>query len=180
MSKIYVAVLCSFTLFLCNTSSIARVSTYGFVQSNGTYAEISGGTVLGNTTSDDQYFVSPADPLGTAGATTGIGFPIGFNFTYNGIIFDRFAINNNGWISLGQSSLTPGVSLVTTGAYTPLSTAVNTGCFFINTARRITKKLTPAVKKKPGRICSGHFFLIQKKEISFHLESGWDCQNFYN
>jgi subtilisin-like proprotein convertase family protein len=103
------------------------------VQSSGTYTEISGGTVLGNTASDDQYFVNPADPLGTAGLTTGVGFPIGFNFTFNGIVFDRFAVNNNGWIGLGQSALTPSTSLATTSAYTPLSsTAVNTPAILRN------------------------------------------------
>src|SRR6185503_7496288 len=133
MRKVYIAFLCLFTLFFGSTVSNAQVSTYGFIQSNGTYTEISGGTVLGNTASDDQYFVNPADPLGTAGATTGPGFPIGFNFTYNGIVFDRFAVNNNGWISLGQSALTPSISLATTSAYTPLSsTAVNTPAILRN------------------------------------------------
>jgi len=102
------------------TGSYAQVSSYGFSQSVGTYTEITGGTVLGTTTSDDQRFVTPATPTGGT-TTTGIGFPIGFNFTYNGVVFDRVAINNNGWISLGQSALTPSVNIASTSAYTPLS-----------------------------------------------------------
>lgn len=102
------------------TKSFAQVSFYSFSQSNDVYTPITGGTVLGSTTSDDQRFVDPFTPLGGT-ATTGIGFPIGFNFTFNGNVFDRVAINNNGWISLGQSALTPSVNNASTSAYTPLS-----------------------------------------------------------
>ena len=125
MRKIYITILSLF--FFCITKTTAQVGTlYFFSQSNGVYTEITGGTALGTTTSDDQYFVDPAVPAGGT-TTTGVGFPIGFSFSYNGNVFDRFAVNNNGWISLGQSSLTPSVSLATTSAYTPLSsTATNT------------------------------------------------------
>jgi gliding motility-associated-like protein len=126
MRKIYVSLLrFSFVLIVAvSAKSIsAQISFYTFTQSTGTYTEISGGTLLGNTTSDDQRFVDPAVPLGGT-VTTGPGFPIGFNFIYNSIAFDRFAINNNGWISLGQSSLTPSVDINSTSAYTPLSSIV--------------------------------------------------------
>ena len=81
MRKICIPILSLFTFFFWCTKSTVQVSTYVFVQSNGTYTEITGGTVPGNNASDDQYIVDPADPLATAGATTGVGFPIGFNFT---------------------------------------------------------------------------------------------------
>ena len=84
----------------------AQVSAYPFAQTSGTYTAISGGTLLGATGDDEQKYVNPAVPLGGS-TSTGVGFPIGFNFTYNGIVFDRLAINCNGWISLGQSSLSP-------------------------------------------------------------------------
>ena len=84
----------------------AQVSAYPFAQTSGTYTAISGGTLLGATGDDEQKYVNPAVPLGGT-TSTGVGFPIGFNFTYNGIVFDRLAINCNGWISLGQSSLSP-------------------------------------------------------------------------
>ncbi len=99
------------------------VATYTFSQSTGTYTEITSGTVLGSTTSDDQRFVDPAVPAGGS-TTTGPGFPIGFNFTFDGVVFDRLAINNNGWISLGQSALTPAVNNSSTSAYTPIGSVI--------------------------------------------------------
>jgi len=120
MRKFYAFLL--IVLFLSASAMLrAQVSNYTFSQSNGTYVAITGGTVLGNTTSDDEQFVDPAAPLGSTTVFTGPGFPIGFNFTYNGIVFDRFAVENNGWISLGQSALTPSVDINTTSQYTPLS-----------------------------------------------------------
>lgn len=104
----------------------AQVSQYTFSQSVGTYTVISGGTLLGSESSDDQRYVDPAVPLGGT-TSTGPGFPIGFTFNYNGIAFDRLAVNNNGWICLGQSALTPSVDMNTSSAYTPLSsTSTNT------------------------------------------------------
>ena len=113
-------VLFAFVLFGKNTQ--AQVSSYLFNESSGTFTPITGGTVYGTTTTDDQRFVDPATPAGGT-VVTGVGIPIGFNFTYNGIVFDRLAINANGWISLGQSSLTPSVDNASTSANTPLSSA---------------------------------------------------------
>lgn len=98
----------------------AQVSAYTFASSSGTYTAITGGTVLGDTTSDDERFVDPAALLGGT-TTTGVGFPIGFNFTYNGLVFDKLAVNANGWISLGQGSLTPSVNIQSGSSYTPIS-----------------------------------------------------------
>lgn len=103
-----------------STTVFAALNGYTFTYSLGTYSEITGGSLLGNTTSDDQRFVDPAVPLGGT-TTTGVGFPIGFDFIFDGITYNRVAINNNGWISLGQSALTPAVNNSSTSAYTPLS-----------------------------------------------------------
>jgi len=108
------------------TTLHAQVSDMIFSYQMGTYNEISGGTVLGDASTDDQRFVDPTIPLGGT-TNTGIGLPIGFTFHFNGYDFDRFAINANGWISLGTSSLTPSVDINSTSSYTPISsTATNT------------------------------------------------------
>ncbi|TDP58401.1 MopE-related protein, partial [Flavobacterium dankookense] len=106
------------SLFAFSTN--AQVSGYSFAQTSGTYTEITGGTLLGSTADDDQYFVTTATPLGGS-ATSGIGFPIGFDFTYNGAVYDRLGVNSNGWIALGQSALSPAVNMNSTSAYTALA-----------------------------------------------------------
>jgi hypothetical protein len=115
-ARILFFITITFGFFATNIAT-AQVSSLPFVQLNTPYTPITGGQLLGSTTSDDQSFVDPAVPLG--GATTGVGLPIGFSFTYNGRVYDRFAVNTNGWISLGQSSLTPAVNV--TNSYTPIS-----------------------------------------------------------
>lgn len=115
-------------LFLAVTA-YSQVNPYSFSQSVVTYTEISSGTVLGDASTDDQRFVDPAVPLG--GSTlTGVGLPIGFNFNFNSWAFDRFAVNANGWISLGNSGLTPAVDNNSSSAYTPFtSTSTHTPAY---------------------------------------------------
>ncbi len=103
----------------------AQVSNYTFLQNTGTYTEITGGLVLGTDANDDQRFV---DPFNLAGGTqtTGPGFDIGFNFYFNGWLFDRIAVNSNGWISLGNSDYSPAVDISSTSSYVPLSSTAPT------------------------------------------------------
>lgn len=102
----------------------ALLADYTFNQSVGTYTEITGGTVFGTETSDDQRFVDPATPAGGT-INTGVGIPIGFNFAFNDNTFDVIAISNNGWISFGQSALgTSAVNINSSSSYTPLSSTV--------------------------------------------------------
>ena len=86
------AVVMSLLMFalalLWQTSVFAQVALLPLYQNGrvtGTYSEISGGVLLGTTTSDDQVFVDPAVPAGTGSGATGVGFPIGFDFTFNGV-----------------------------------------------------------------------------------------------
>jgi hypothetical protein len=74
----------------------AQVANYVFSQSAGTYTPITGGTVLGTPGNDDNNF-------GT--------FPIGFNFTYNGVVYTQFGVNANGFITLGTIPTNSYVSL---------------------------------------------------------------------
>ncbi len=109
-----------FVVSLWSSISWAQVSLSGFSSGSGTYTPITGGVLLGTIANDDERFVDPAVPAGGS-TTTGPGFSIGFNFTFNGIVFDRVAVNSNGWISLGQSSLTPSVNNSSSSGYTPIS-----------------------------------------------------------
>ncbi|GGD16721.1 fibronectin type III domain-containing protein [Flavobacterium orientale] len=107
-------------LFTIVFSSKAQLGVYEFTQSTSTYTEITGGTLLGTETTDDQRFLNP-DVLAGGFDLTGPGFPIGFDFTFNGEVYDRFAVNANGWISLGKSALTPSVNNGSSSAYTPIN-----------------------------------------------------------
>ena len=81
----------------------AQVANYAFSQSQGTYTPITGGTLLSNAGADDQQF-NNTGASGTTSTAAGPGYPIGFTFMLDGVAYDRFAINNNGWIALGNSS----------------------------------------------------------------------------
>jgi hypothetical protein len=88
------------------------LTTYSFSGTSGTYTPISGGVSLGASGNDDHYYVDPLAALGVITATpTGPGFDIGFNFELNGVIYDRVGICTNGWVSLGQSTLTPSIDM---------------------------------------------------------------------
>lgn len=114
------AMLTAIWLGISSGMATAQVANYGFVEATATYTPVTGGAVYGNASSDDQRFFDPASPLG-ASATTGVGIPIGFNFPFNGETFDRLAINANGWISLGNSALTPSINIASSSSYNPLS-----------------------------------------------------------
>jgi len=108
MRKLYLLLL------LCTVTVLANaqlVNLYTFGQSNGTYTGITGGNVLGGNTSDDEVFND--NTAGAFGPVTGIGFPIGFNFSFNGQTFDRFAVGYNGYIVLGTGSFAIGGTTAT-------------------------------------------------------------------
>jgi hypothetical protein len=105
-------------LVLASNSSFAQsVSDYIFTDTVVTYQSISGGTVLGDGNEgygslflfNDTDGDSISDNGGNGSATSGPGYPIGFTFQYNGVVYDRFAVHNNGFITLGKSSATPSV-----------------------------------------------------------------------
>ena len=117
MKNLVLAALIGTISLICHAQY--QVSDYHWSYVSGTYTEITGGTSLGNYSTNDQYFLDPANPAG-AYVSTGPGFPIGFDFAYAGYVFDRVGINANGWITLGQSALTPSVIITTTSGTTPL------------------------------------------------------------
>ena len=81
-------------------------ASYDFTQFVGDYNEVTGGTVLGNASSANHCFIDPSNLIGEIeNLIPGTGFPIGFDFVFNGNTFDRVAINTNGWLSFGRSVL---------------------------------------------------------------------------
>lgn len=60
--KIYRTMLLTATGLL-SFSATSQVSLYTFSQLSGTYTAISGGTVFGTVSTDDDTFVNPASPL---------------------------------------------------------------------------------------------------------------------
>ena len=91
----------------------AQVSSSTFlVQSTTVYLTTIGGTLLGDTSSDDQIYLTGT--TGTLGTQSGSGFPIGFSFTYNGSTYTRFGVSNNGYIKLGNL---PSFTMTSNGYY---------------------------------------------------------------
>lgn len=96
----------------------AQVSLYDFTTSIESYTEIGdadGGYSLATPTwfpplHNLRAFVNPDLPDGqvtNSGYLTpaiGPGYPIGFDFTYNGDVFDRIGVAHGGWISFGKST----------------------------------------------------------------------------
>ncbi len=121
MKKFTQVFITVFVAFLFQTTLNAQVSIYTFSQSIGSYNAITGGTLFGNSSNDDQVFINPAFPGGQAVGTTGPGLPIGFNFIFNGISYDRLGINTNGFIFFGQSTLPTPVNSQIGSAYAPIS-----------------------------------------------------------
>lgn len=97
-------------------ASAQTIPTYLFTQYVGTYVPITGGIAVNSSTWDDQNWVDPNSAAGIGNPATGPGIPIGFNFTFGGLVYDVFGVNNNGYIFLGQSALTPAVNNNQVGA----------------------------------------------------------------
>ena len=97
-------------LFLITTIfSFSQVNSYTFGSSSGTYTPITGGLNYDNFTSwSNTNFLD--DDNSTALES------IGFNFVYNGTTYTQFAVNTNGFITLGA---------LPTNSYLPLSTGTS-------------------------------------------------------
>ncbi len=105
MNKVKILAFAIFWIILAGP--VCAQLNYTFSQSTGTYTEITTGTIVGSSSDDDVIYISStAGSTGTA--DTGTGFPIGFNFTFNGITFDRFAVSSNGYIKLGTGTFSIG------------------------------------------------------------------------
>lgn len=80
----------------------AVVSEYSFASSIGTFTEISGGTVHGTVANDNDNFNA---------------VPLGFSFTYDGVVYESVSIQCNGFLAMGP---------VVANSTTPISSATGT------------------------------------------------------
>ncbi|HNY01363.1 MAG TPA: BNR-repeat neuraminidase N-terminal domain-containing protein, partial [Bacteroidales bacterium] len=108
---------------VANQAVPALASDYTFGYSAGTYTSVTGGTVLGTITNDDELF--NGSTTGVTGSASGTGFPIGFNFKFGSNVFDRFAVSSNGYIVLGNGTFTIAHDLSTAIATSTLTGFAN-------------------------------------------------------
>ncbi|HEX2616939.1 MAG TPA: hypothetical protein VHL57_05305, partial [Flavobacteriales bacterium] len=108
---------------------LAQVSGYNFTRVAGTYTEITGGTLLGGEA--EPYSSVYASGTSTATSSSnyywqvqGPGYPVGFNFPFNGSTFDRIGVSGAGYVALGNAvngATAVIVSAHTSDFYGPLS-----------------------------------------------------------
>jgi hypothetical protein len=141
--------------------------TGGTVLADGSQAAVAGNTTFGvgykeyetvggffGSTTRPKSFTGNACFVGNAGAgdagtseaeyqltgmvvKTGPGYPIGFNFTYNGETFDRVGISGQGWIGFGNSTNgSTAVAVYTAQAQSTANLPLNNTSLLANDSRR--------------------------------------------
>ncbi len=78
-----------FSLFFITLMPAQTVAVYSFAQTSSSLTPLVGGSVLGNSTNDDDLF-GP--------------FAIGFSFNYHNTVYTNFSVNTNGYIVLGAAT----------------------------------------------------------------------------
>ncbi len=94
---------------------------------------------VGNAQADENGMPSQAEYQlsGSPALKTGPGYPIGFNFTYNGETFDRVGISGQGWIGFGNSSNgTNAVAVYTAPTSAPANLPLSNTTLLANDSRR--------------------------------------------
>ena len=153
------------------STSTAQVSTYMFQSEISTYDEMASGTLLGDTFSEDEYFVDPSIPLGGT-SQSGPGLPIGFSFLYNGFNYDVFGVNVNGWIALG----TGGLNMNSASNYFPLNSSTG-GNFLAGFARNLQAQSGSSILYSTLGSSPNRTLVIQWKNFRKHGNVG-DNFNF--
>lgn len=84
-----------------------RMQTYGVQVTNGTYQELTGATVIPVEDTGEDFNNIVIDGTGTTNYDefTGQGFPIGFDFDYNGQKMNQFMLGTNGYVLLGKDEV---------------------------------------------------------------------------
>jgi hypothetical protein len=120
-SKLYIRIYLFLALILIGSFSVTNAQTSNYTFTQGIFSDQQYYVPLSSSApfqyyayytnlSSPNFSTNPLTVLYTGSDTgtiavsaTGNGYPIGFNFVYNGESFDRVAISGNGYIKLGHS-----------------------------------------------------------------------------
>lgn len=110
MKKLYKS-LSAIILTVFGINANAQVATnYTFTQSNGSYVAITGGSVVGTPTSDDDTFEA---------------LNIGFQFKFNGMCYSQFGFGSNGYFEFGAGTITDDYNMISAGTDDNVISVVN-------------------------------------------------------
>lgn len=127
MRSIYsaIVIICYVLLSFLSASAQNSVRDYIYSFTFETFEPLTNDTILGSGFQDDWLYMGPGNSISTiSGSLSGIGFPIGFPFVYDGVTFTRFGVSSNGFIKLSTGgTFTMSNSLAS--AFTSTSDSVN-------------------------------------------------------
>lgn len=100
-------ILSAISLWIICNAEAQVIMGYDATVSNGSYNEISGGTVIPTSLSGTSLNSVIFDQNNTAhtSAITTKGYPIGFNFKYDNQLMNQFLIGTHGYLVLGKDSV---------------------------------------------------------------------------
>lgn len=189
MKKLFLslAIMCGACL-----ASAQVVSGYEFEASQGTYTAITGGVVMNTTGMEETMYqkVWFSDGIVSSNNSdeviTRTGFPIGFDFEFNDLVMNQFAIGTSGYIALGcdEVSVKPqrtgfilsdeeGLGNVVGAAHKEKHTIVDsTEVSYLTTGEAPNRVLTVQFKNLPyGLDWSGTVFATLNMQIKLYETS---------
>lgn len=169
-------------LFLCELLQAQPAVSYQFSSNAGTYTPITDGTIVYSaTTIADSSKLSEltfnGSTTGTNEEVEGAGFPIGFDFKYNGIVMNCFAIGSVGCINLGKDIVhsvgnSIGYGFNTGGGYNEPQFSNLIGCMPSSDA---FGSLTTQFQYKTTGVSPNRVLTVQFKDLNYNL-SIWNFE----
>ncbi len=96
MRNNYFKMLLLLGLLIITSPGWSAITDYVFSSSIGTYTQLAGGNVLGTAANDNEVFQA---------------LPLGFDFTYNSILYSTISISCNGFIAMGNTVATSNTAI---------------------------------------------------------------------
>ena len=89
------------------TATAQNMDTYGVNVTNGEYKDVTDGTAIPTEYSGEEFGKVVIDGSGTSNFDefTGQGYPIGFDFDYNGKKMNQFMVGTDGYVLLGKDEV---------------------------------------------------------------------------